>query len=72
MPGESFPIILQSGAFGLVALAFVYGIKALDRLITAAVQSMSSMASTISEVKTELIELRGEIRRKLPTLPERD
>lgn len=72
MNDVAFPVVLQSGAFGLVALAFVYGIKALDRLINAAVESMSNMASTINEVKTELIELRGEIRRKLPTLPERD
>jgi hypothetical protein len=30
------------------------------------------MSETLGEVKTELVELRNEVRRKMPTMPEKD
>lgn len=72
MPIPDVTTFLQFGAFGLVAYSFFYGVKALDRLISAAVDSMGRMATSITDVKDEISSLRAEIRRKLPTLPDSD
>lgn len=70
---------LQFGAFGLVSFAFFYGVKALDKLINAAVESMKgmtvtmqSMAAGMIEMKSELENFRAEFRQKLPTLREKE
>lgn len=61
-----FPSILQAGAFGLVAYAFFYGVKAVDRIVGAAVETMQGMNGRIEALKEAQALTLAELKRRVP------